>query len=58
MTIESADSSLVDALHPSENINERRNGLTPQLLILHYTGLPSVERSILTPCRARICDCR
>ena len=46
MTIESADSSLVDALHPSENINERRNGLTPQLLILHYTGLPSVERSI------------
>ncbi len=46
MTIKSADSSLVDALHASENVNERRNGLTAQLLILHYTGLPSVERSI------------
>lgn len=45
-TIEKPDSPLVDALHPSLNINERRNGLTPRLLILHYTGLPNVERSI------------
>lgn len=41
-----ADSALVTSLHPSPNIDERRNGLTPRLLILHYTGLPSVERSI------------
>lgn len=40
------DSALVDAVHPSPNINARRNGLTPSLLILHYTGLDSVERSI------------
>ncbi len=41
-----ADSPLVESLHPSPNIDERRNGLFPTLLILHYTGLPSVERSI------------
>ena len=41
-----ADSALVTSLHPSPNIDERRSGLTPRLLILHYTGLPSVERSI------------
>ncbi len=41
-----ADSALVAALHPSPNIDERRRGLAPTLLILHYTGLPTVERSI------------
>ena len=40
------DSALVAALHPSPNFSERRGGLTPTLLILHYTGLPTVERSI------------
>ena len=40
------DSGLVAAIHPSPNIDERRNGLAPTLLILHYTGLPTVERSI------------
>jgi N-acetylmuramoyl-L-alanine amidase len=40
------DSRLVAALHASPNIDERRAGLAPRLLILHYTGLPSVERSI------------
>lgn len=40
------DSSLVHHLHPSPNINGRRNGLVPEILILHYTGLESVERSI------------
>ncbi|MGI9521236.1 MAG: N-acetylmuramoyl-L-alanine amidase [Hyphomicrobiaceae bacterium] len=42
----SADSGLVDAVHPSPNVNSRRNGKVPQLLILHYTGLESTERSI------------
>lgn len=40
------DSPLVDALHPSPNFTERRNGLRPRMLILHYTGLPSAARSI------------
>ena len=40
------DSPLVYQLHPSPNINERRDGLEPEILILHYTGLESVERSI------------
>jgi N-acetylmuramoyl-L-alanine amidase len=40
------DSPLVEDLHPSPNIDERRGGARPTLLILHYTGLPTVERSI------------
>lgn len=40
------DSPLVAAVHASGNIDERRAGLTPTLLILHYTGLATVERSI------------
>lgn len=41
-----ADSPLVSHLHASGNIDDRKAGLTPQLLILHYTGLATVERSI------------
>lgn len=41
-----ADSSLVAALHASPNIEARRNGMTPSMLVLHYTGLPCVEKSI------------
>ena len=41
-----ADSRLVGTLHPSPNVEPRRNGLRPRLLVLHYTGLPTVERSI------------
>ncbi len=40
------DSCLVTKLHPSPNINERRDNLKPETLILHYTGLPTAERSI------------
>jgi N-acetylmuramoyl-L-alanine amidase len=40
------DSPLVDALHPSPNIEPRRAGCQPTLLVLHYTGLPTVERAI------------
>ncbi len=46
MTLDHADSAHVAALHPSRNIGERRKGLLPRMLILHYTGLPSIERSI------------
>lgn len=41
-----ADSPLVADLYPSPNIDERRRGLVPRLLILHYTGLPTVQRSL------------
>ena len=44
--IEKPDSALVANIHPSLNIDERRRGLSPELLILHYTGLATVERSI------------
>lgn len=40
------DSSLVQVLHPSPNIGERRQGCRPRLLILHYTGMVSAERAI------------
>ncbi|MGE0627077.1 MAG: N-acetylmuramoyl-L-alanine amidase [Hyphomicrobiaceae bacterium] len=45
-TILSPDSPLVAALHPSPNIGERRGYTRPYLIILHYTGLESVEHSI------------
>jgi len=41
-----ADTALVDNLHPSPNIEPRKNAASPSLLILHYTGLASVERAI------------
>ena len=40
------DSSLVDALHPSPNVGERRPGCRPRLLILHYTGMGTAEGAI------------
>lgn len=40
------DSRLVAALHPSPNIEPRRLTAPPSILLLHYTGLPTVERAI------------
>lgn len=40
------DSFLVADLHASPNIERRKSGYTPSILILHYTGLPTVERAI------------
>lgn len=40
------DSLLVADLHPSPNIEPRRPGYAPSMLILHYTGLPTVERAL------------
>ena len=40
------DTRLVHALHPSPNFGERRRGLEATIIILHSTGLPTVERSI------------
>lgn len=40
------DTLLVADLHPSPNIEPRKAGYTPSILILHYTGLPTVERAL------------
>ncbi|MGQ0671883.1 MAG: N-acetylmuramoyl-L-alanine amidase [Hyphomicrobium sp.] len=44
--IDRPDSPLVADLHPSPNIEPRNRGLTATILILHYTGLPTVAKSI------------
>jgi N-acetylmuramoyl-L-alanine amidase len=40
------DSPRVDALYPSPNVEPRRAGLSPSILVLHYTGLPTAARAI------------
>ncbi len=42
----SPDSPHVDRLHPSPNIGLRKAGHRPDLLLLHYTGMRSVEQAI------------
>jgi N-acetylmuramoyl-L-alanine amidase len=44
--IATSDSGLVATLHPSPNIEPRRDGRRPDLLLLHYTGMTSCERAI------------
>jgi N-acetylmuramoyl-L-alanine amidase len=44
--IEEPDSPLVADLCPSPNIEPRKRGLAPTILLLHYTGLPSVDKAI------------
>ncbi len=40
------DSSLVDALHPSPNVEDRRKGWRPDMVVLHYTGMSSADQAI------------
>lgn len=40
------DSRLVDEVHASPNIEPRKDGLTPTILILHYTGMASAAAAI------------
>jgi N-acetylmuramoyl-L-alanine amidase len=40
------DSRLVSRVFPSPNIEERREGFRPDLLLLHYTGMASAEAAI------------
>ncbi len=42
----SADSDLVGSLHPSPNFGERKDGVQPDILLLHYTGMHSCARAI------------
>lgn len=49
------DSAHVARLHPSRNCELRRKGRRADMLIVHYTGLPTVERAIDVLSRE---DCR
>jgi N-acetylmuramoyl-L-alanine amidase len=40
------DSSLVSRVHPAVNHEARRGGAVPDILLLHYTGTPTVEFAI------------
>ncbi len=40
------DCPVVSSVVPSANFGERRNGTRPDMLILHYTGMPSCEDAI------------
>lgn len=40
------DSSLVTRLHASPNVEPRRDGARPHILLLHYTGMRSCEKAI------------
>ncbi len=42
-----ADSALVSRLHASPNVEPRKDGMRPGLLIQHYTGMASAESAIL-----------
>ena len=44
--IKEPDSPLVADLHPSPNIEPRARGLKPTILLLHYTGLATVDKAI------------
>ena len=44
--ISTPDSPFVAELHPSPNIEQRRNGIAPTVLVMHYTGLPTAKKSI------------
>lgn len=53
--ISAPDSALVADLCPSPNVEPRLRGLTPSILIFHYTGLPTMQRSLEVLSRA---DCK
>lgn len=40
------DCRLTSCVYPAVNVEERKDGLGPRLLILHYTGMPSAAKAI------------
>jgi N-acetylmuramoyl-L-alanine amidase len=52
VSITKPDSVLVDEMRPSPNVEPRRNGLKPSILLMHYTGLESMARAIDWLCLA------
>jgi len=46
------DSSVVSDIIPSANFGERNNGAVPDMIVLHYTGMPDAEGAITRLCTA------
>ena len=46
------DSSIASDVIPSLNYGERGNGRQPDMIVLHYTGMPDVEGAIARLCSA------
>ena len=46
------DSSIASDVIPSANYGERNNGRLPDMILLHYTGMPDVEGAIAQLCTA------
>jgi N-acetylmuramoyl-L-alanine amidase len=46
------DSSIASDVIPSPNYGERVNGRQPDMIVLHYTGMPDVEGAIAQLCTA------
>jgi N-acetylmuramoyl-L-alanine amidase len=52
LSIAKPDCALVDEVRTSPNVEPRRNGLRPSILLLHYTGLESMAKAIDWLCLA------
>lgn len=46
------DSSIASDVIPSPNFGERNNGRQPDMVILHYTGMPDIDAAITKLCTA------
>src|SRR5436190_17690608 len=46
------DSSVVSDVIPSANFGERNDGRLPDMIVLHYTGMPDVEGALARLCTA------
>lgn len=46
------DSSVVSDVIPSPNYGERAKGRHPDMIVLHYTGMPDVEGALTRLCKA------
>ena len=46
------DSSIASDVIPSANFSERNKGRSPDMILLHYTGMPDVEGAITKLCTA------
>jgi N-acetylmuramoyl-L-alanine amidase len=46
------DSSIASDVIPSANYGERNKGRQPDMILLHYTGMPDVEGAIAQLCTA------
>jgi len=46
------DSSIVSNVRPSPNYGDRRKGRLPDMIVLHYTGMPDAEGAIERLCTA------